>query len=93
LTPDFDFNETVVDVTADKKRELTLTFLDKIKSSDAIYVIDIDGYVGRSVAIEVGYAAALGLKILLLEQPAELAVRALATGVLGIEELTVDVFC
>jgi hypothetical protein len=69
------------------KISLTHEFLRKIDRSDAIYVIDQDGYTGRSVCIEIGYASALGKKVILSEPPAENAVRALATEVIAVDDI------
>ena len=87
FTPDFNFDETKVIVDEKMKRELTRTFLRKIDSSEAILVVDCNGYVGRSVAIEAGYAYAKSKVIILIEPAEELAVRALADHVIGIEEI------
>jgi len=87
-TPRFDFNEEVIEVTKDDKVELTHEFLGKIHRSDAIYVIDHDGYTGRSVCIEIGYACALGKAVLLSETPAENAVQALTSEVVSVGDIT-----
>jgi hypothetical protein len=88
FTPRFDFNEEVVAVTMADKISLTHEFLRKIDGSDAIYVVDQDGYTGRSVCIEIGYASALGKTVVLSEPPAENAVRALASEVVAIGDIT-----
>jgi hypothetical protein len=88
FTPRFDFNEEVVEVTMSDKISLTREFLRKITSSDAIYVIDQEGYTGRSVCIEIGYASALGKTVVLSESPAENAVRALASDVVAVGDIT-----
>jgi nucleoside 2-deoxyribosyltransferase len=72
----------------DDKISLTREFLRKIEGSDAIYVIDQDGYTGRSVCIEIGYASALGKTVVLSESPAENAVRALTSAVVAVGEIT-----
>lgn len=36
----------------------------KIELSDAIYVVDIDGYIGKSVSEEIEFAEALGKEII-----------------------------
>ena len=87
FTPDFDFDETNVIGNETKKRELTHAFLRKIDSSEAILVVDCNGYVGRSVAIEAGYAYAKSKVIILIEPAEELAVQALTDHVVGIEEI------
>jgi nucleoside 2-deoxyribosyltransferase len=88
FTPRFDFNEEVIAVTMDDKIRLTRDFLRKIDASDAIYVIDRDGYTGRSVCIEIGYASALGKTVVLSELPVENAVRALTSEVVAVDEIT-----
>jgi nucleoside 2-deoxyribosyltransferase len=88
FTPRFDFNEEVANVGMAQKMSLTHEFLGKIKQSDAIYVIDQDGYTGRSVCIEVGYASALGKIVILSETPSENAIRALAAEVVPTAEIT-----
>jgi hypothetical protein len=82
-TPRFDFNEQLVEVTPEQKRELTHEFLDKIRRSAAIYIVAGDGYTGRSVCIETGFAAALGLPVYISEPPAEAAIAALVTDVVS----------
>lgn len=60
LYPDFDIYE-------EKTRDMVQLFkihFEKIKISDALYVIDIDGYIGESVAAEISYAYLEGKKIL-----------------------------
>jgi nucleoside 2-deoxyribosyltransferase len=88
FTPRFDFNEEFVEVTVADKISLTHEFLHKIDRSDAIYVIDEDGYTGRSVCIEIGYARAKGKTVVLSEPPAENAVQALATEVISVDDIT-----
>jgi nucleoside 2-deoxyribosyltransferase len=88
FTPRFDFNEEVVEVAMADKISLTHEFLRKIDRSDAIYVIDQDGYTGRSVCIEIGYASALGKTVVLSEPPAENAVCALTTDVVSVGNIT-----
>lgn len=87
-TPRFEYDEEKVTVTAEEKMELTRDFLRKIARSDAVYVIDEGGYTGRSVCIEIGFASALGKKVILSEPAVEGAVMALADGVLPIECLS-----
>lgn len=86
-TPRFDFNEEFAEVGADDKIRITHEFLRKIDKSDAIYVVDQDGYTGRSVCIEIGYASALGKIVLLSEPPTENAVRALADEIVAVGDI------
>lgn len=85
--PRFDFNEEIVDVSKDDKMRITHEFLRKIDVSDAIYVIDQEGYTGRSVCIEIGYASALGKTVLASEPPAENAVQALTAEIVPVGEI------
>ena len=51
-----------------------------------IYVVDVGGYTGASVCIEVGFAYALGKCILMAELPNEAAVVAMANEVVSTGE-------
>jgi hypothetical protein len=84
-TPRLDFNEELVEVSADQKRALTHEFLEKIRRSTCIYVVAGDGYTGRSVCIETGFAAALDIPVFISEPPAEAAVSALVRDVVSVE--------
>jgi len=86
-TPRFDFNEELVEVSMADKIDITHEFLRKINKSDAIYVIDQEGYTGRSVCIEIGYASALGKAVVLSEPAAENAVRALTSEVVPVSDI------
>jgi hypothetical protein len=85
-TPRFDFNEEIVEVTADQKRELTYEFLEKVRRSACIYVVAVAGYTGCSVSIETGFAAALSIPIFVSEPPAEAAVSALVSDIVSVDD-------
>ncbi len=85
--PNFEFDETKVQVEEDEKHRLTHDFLKKIKASESLYIINPGGYVGMSVAVEAGYASALGKNIYALEKPSEPAVAALVLALKLPEEL------
>lgn len=51
-------------VTAKEKATLAAAHHHKIELSDAIYVVDIDGYIGKSVSEEIEFAKALGKEII-----------------------------
>jgi nucleoside 2-deoxyribosyltransferase len=87
FTPRFEYSEELVAVSPEEKISLTREFLAKIKRSDAIYVIAENGYTGRSVCIEMGYATGLGKTVILSEQPSETAVVALASAIVSVDEL------
>jgi hypothetical protein len=84
-TPRFDFDEEIVEVTADRKRELTHEFLAKVRRSACIYVVAVGGYTGCSVSIETGFAAALNIPIFVSEPPAEAAIGALVSKIVTVD--------
>lgn len=51
-------------VTGAEKAALAKAHYRKIELSDAIYVVDIDGYIGKSVSEEIAFAKALGKEII-----------------------------
>ena len=51
--------------------------LDSIQKSDALIVCDPEGYVGASALIEIGYANALGKRIIFTEKPQEFMLNTL----------------
>lgn len=51
-------------VTGAEKTALAKAHRRKIELSDAIYVVDIDGYIGKSVSEEIAFAKALGKEII-----------------------------
>ncbi len=52
-----------ITVTEQEMAALTWAHYRKIGLSDAIYVVDIGGYVGESVKREIGYAGKLGKEV------------------------------
>lgn len=60
------------DLPEDEKLALaagfTLRHFHKIRKSDAIYVLNIGGYVGNSVNMEIGYAVALNKRVFYMEE-------------------------
>ena len=57
--------------------ELERHHLDSIARSDALVVCDPSGYVGASALIEIGYANALGKRIIFVEKPEEFMLNTL----------------
>ncbi len=57
--------------------QLTRHYLDSIAKSDALIVCSPEGYVGASALIEIGYANALGKRIIFTEKPAEFMLNTL----------------
>lgn len=55
------------EIPADKFELLHLLHKQKISMSDAIYVINVNGYIGSSTRSEIEYANKLGKEVLYLE--------------------------
>jgi len=53
----------------------------KIEKSDAIFILNKDGYIGTSVNMEIGFAAALNKKIFFLENDTEYTRKILIDGI------------
>jgi len=72
-----------------RKEEETGTkdHIENVKQADIIYVVDKDGYVGRSTAVEIGVAYGLGKKIYAMERIKDAAVDILIDEVLSPEKL------
>jgi len=58
----------------------------RIDDSDVVFVIAKDGYVGYSVAMELGYAYAKGKDIISSEEIKELSVRNLVSKMMNLED-------
>lgn len=61
--------------------------LEKIDEADIVYVVNPDGYVGRSVCIDIGYAHAKGKPICCMHSIDDPPVMDLVNEVLSFEEL------
>lgn len=57
------YNPEKVELTDSLLQNLVIAHYEKIRLSDAIYVIDIDGYIGKSVKEEIAYAESIGKEI------------------------------
>jgi hypothetical protein len=61
--------------------------LDKIDNADIVYVVDPDGYVGKSVCVDIGYAYAKSKKILAMCPVDDPLLAKMMSGVLPPAEL------
>jgi len=52
------------EITAQEKKALEAAHRRKIELADAIYVVDIGGYIGQSVGQEIEFARSLGKEII-----------------------------
>lgn len=58
------YNEQGITLSDIEKERLVRAHYKKIDLSDAIYVINIDGYTGESVKMEIAYAKAHGKEVI-----------------------------
>jgi len=57
------------------EKELEDLVLKKMHGSDFVYLVNPEGYIGRSAAFEMGYCAARGFKIFAMEDSTELCMK------------------
>lgn len=62
------YNPEKVDISEVEKKAIVDAHYRKIELSDAIYVVDIDGYIGQSVKEEIDYAKKNGKEIMFHSQ-------------------------
>lgn len=67
--------------------DIELSHLGAISHSDFLYVMNPDGYVGRSVALEIGYALARGIPIFSFESPKENVFSSFIKSQLSVEQI------
>lgn len=58
------YNEDSLEITKEKGKALSEAHYEKIKKSDAIFVVDINEYIGKSVSEEINFAKSLGKEII-----------------------------
>jgi len=61
--------------------------LEKIDEADVVYVVNLDGYVGKSVCVDIGYAYAKGKPIYIMCPMDDPPIMGMVKGVLSFEEL------
>jgi hypothetical protein len=61
--------------------------LEKIDEADVVYVVNPNGYVGRSVCIDIGYAYAKGKPVYVMHPIDDLSIMKMVKGILSFEEL------
>jgi nucleoside 2-deoxyribosyltransferase len=65
-----------------------LSCLEKIDWADAVYVVDPDGYVGKSVSVDIGYAYARNKPIYAMHTIDDPPVIDMIKRILSFEQLT-----
>lgn len=74
-------------ISDDEKMQLGKEHMKRIDSSDVIYVVNGEGYVGSSVRLEIGYAKGAGKKIYAQEPMKDIAVQGFVDEVISFQAL------
>ena len=61
--------------------------LEKVDQADIVYVVDPDGYVGKSVSVDLGYAYAKNKPIYVMHSVSDPPIMNMINGVLSFKEL------
>jgi len=64
-----------------------LRCLEKIDQADVVYVVNPDGYIGKSVSVDIGYAYARNKPVYVMHQMDDPPIMNLVNGVLSFKEL------
>jgi len=87
LFPNLDSGVAKEDVNLEFMRKLEGEHFEAIDSSEGLYVINPNGYVGTLVSVEIGYARAQGKAVIFSEIPEDLGLQAIATNYIPLEEV------
>ncbi|MBD3155385.1 MAG: hypothetical protein GF368_01895 [Candidatus Aenigmarchaeota archaeon] len=78
--------DSVKKLSSEEEKNAHKEMLNRIDNSDIIYIITEDGYIGRTVAFEVGYAVGKGKEIISTENIKEAGVSDFVSKILTPEE-------
>ncbi|HTK03424.1 MAG TPA: hypothetical protein VL401_01505 [Alphaproteobacteria bacterium] len=87
IFPNLDAGVKKEDVDLEFMKKLEAEHFDAIDSSDGLYVICPNGYVGTLVSVEIGYARAKGKPVIFSETPEDLGLQAMAINYVSLEEI------
>ena len=82
--PEINFNG---EINLDSRRRLADLCHEKIRNSDAIYLYNPGGDIGKSTTLEMGYAVALNKKVFALEKVNDLGLDCFIEKTLSLNEL------
>lgn len=74
------------DESALSPAEIQMVTLDKIIHSDAVYVCNVNGYVGRTTCYEIGFCLSRGVPLYFLSSPVDLPIPISQDFILSIDE-------
>jgi len=87
LFPNIEFQPSGAKLSSTEMKKLQQDHFKAIDSSDAIYVINPDGYIGTMVTAEIGYAYGQGRPIFFSEESGSLELDALSSGVISLDHM------
>jgi len=87
LFPNLDTGFKKEDIDLEFMKKLEAEHFEAIDSSEGLYVICPDGYVGTLVSVEIGYAYAQAKPIIFSEIPEDLGFQAIATTYISLKEI------
>ena len=73
--------------TFESEKAALLRAFQRMDSSDIVYIVAREGYIGKTVALEIAYAFARGKEVVSSETIEDFSARALISRVMGPEEL------
>ena len=88
--PNLDNEIPQQDMTEKTMQKLQNDHFRAIRDSEIIYIYNPDGYIGRMVGIEIGYAKALGKTIIFSSRTGQIELDVLADNILEKEDLLKD---
>ena len=75
--------------TLESEKAALLRAFERINDFDLVYVYSKEGYIGKTVAMEIAYAYARGKEIISLEEVKELSAQGLVNKIMDEEELVI----
>ncbi len=75
------------DLDLNLMKQIERTHFEAIDSSEALYVINPDGYIGTLVSVEIGYALGAGKPVYCSEKAGSLDLDALASGYISLDDI------
>jgi len=87
LFPNIDYLPEGDTLSLEEMKKLQKDHFKAIASSDAIYVINPEGYIGTMVTAEIGYALGLNKAVYFSEQSGRIELDALSTGIIPLDRI------
>ena len=87
LFPNIDFQAEGSELSLNEMKKLQDDHFKAIASSDAVYVINPNGYIGTMVSVEIGYATGQEKAVYFSEESSKIELDALATGIISTDNI------